>query len=148
MDYSETVNLPDTEFSMQANLSDNEPERLQSWNEMNLYEKIQENRKDAETFILHDGPPYANGDIHIGHALNKTLKDMLVKFKTMQGYRAPYRPGWDCHGLPIEHKVTSENPDTAREGQVAIREACREYALKYVDVQRDQFKRLGVLGDW
>lgn len=148
LDYSETVNLPDTDFSMKANLSENEPDRLAEWDEMNLYDRIQENREGSETFILHDGPPYANGDIHIGHALNKILKDMLVKFKTMRGYRAPYRPGWDCHGLPIEHKVTSENPETAKEGQLAIREACREYALKYVDIQKEQFQRLGVLGEW
>ncbi|MFB6355399.1 MAG: isoleucine--tRNA ligase [bacterium] len=148
MDYSKTINLPDTEFPMKAGLADNEPERLASWNDENLYEQIQDKREDDPEFILHDGPPYANGDIHIGHALNKILKDILIRFKTMQGYRAPYRPGWDCHGLPIEHKVTSENPEVKREGQMAVREACRDYSLEYVDVQREQFERLGVLGEW
>jgi isoleucyl-tRNA synthetase len=148
LNYSDTVNLPNTDFSMKANLADNEPSRLEEWQDNNLYDRIQENRSNAQTFILHDGPPYANGDIHIGHALNKILKDILIKFKTMQGYRSPYRPGWDCHGLPIEHEVTSEQPETVEEGQIAIREACREYALKYVEVQKEQFKRLGILGEW
>ncbi len=148
MDYSQTVNLPETDFSMKANLSENEPERLRDWQENNLYERIQSNRQDAEVFVLHDGPPYANGDIHIGHALNKILKDILVKFKTMRGFRAPYRPGWDCHGLPIEHEVTSEQPETVEQGQVSVRRACREYALEYVDIQKDQFRRLGLLGEW
>ena len=148
MDYSETINLPDTDFSMKAGLAENEPKRLETWEDSNLYQRIQENRQDQPLFVLHDGPPYANGDIHIGHALNKVLKDILVKFKTMQGYRAPYRPGWDCHGLPIEHKVTTEQPETKKEGQMAVRKACREYSLKHVDIQRKQFKRLGVLGDW
>ncbi len=148
LNYSETVNLPETEFSMKANLADNEPGRLKEWDENNLYERIQTNRSGDETFVLHDGPPYANGDIHIGHALNKILKDIFVRYKTMRGFRAPYRPGWDCHGLPIEHKVTSEQPETVEEGQLAIRKACRKYALKYVEVQKDQFKRLGILGEW
>jgi isoleucyl-tRNA synthetase len=148
LDYSETINLPDTDFSMKAGLSENEPDRLSAWQDGDLYERIQDNREDAPQFILHDGPPYANGDIHIGHALNKVLKDILVKFKTMQGFQAPYRPGWDCHGLPIEHEVTTEQPETKEEGQMAVREACREYSLNFVDVQREQFKRLGVLGEW
>ncbi|MGM0380749.1 MAG: isoleucine--tRNA ligase [bacterium] len=148
MNYSETINLPATEFSMKAGLSDNEPERLAEWEDENLYEEILAEREGEETFILHDGPPYANGDIHIGHALNKILKDILVKFKSMQGFYAPYRPGWDCHGLPIEHKVTTESPELKKEGQMAVRNACRDYSLDYVDIQKEQFQRLGVLGEW
>ncbi|MFP4687243.1 MAG: isoleucine--tRNA ligase [bacterium] len=148
MNYSKTINLPRTEFPMKAGLSAKEPDRLQKWQEESLYEKIQEHREGEQSFVLHDGPPYANGDIHIGHALNKILKDILVKFKTMQGFRAPYRPGWDCHGLPIEHKVTTEDPQLKQEGIMAVRKACRDYSLKYVDIQKEQFKRLGVLGEW
>ncbi len=148
MNYSETINLPDTDFSMRAGLSENEPNRLERWEEMNLAEQMEERREDGEPFVLHDGPPYANGDVHLGTALNKILKDILVKYHTMQGRRSPYRPGWDCHGLPIEHVVTSENPELMEEGTLAVRRACREFALEYVDQQRDQFKRLGVTGRW
>ncbi len=148
MNYSETINLPDTEFSMKAGLSENEPDRLENWEENELYKKILAEREGADKFILHDGPPYANGDIHIGHALNKILKDILVRFKSMQGFYAPYRPGWDCHGLPIEHKVTTESPDLKKEGRMAVREACRDYSLNYVNVQKKQFQRLGVMGEW
>ncbi len=148
MNYSETINLPRTNFSMKAGLSENEPRRLEKWQGEDLYQKMLDNRENCERFILHDGPPYANGDIHIGHALNKILKDILVKFKTLQGFYAPYVPGWDCHGLPIEHEVTTEDPELKEEGTEAVRAACEAYSLKYVEHQLEQFNRLGVTGDW
>jgi len=151
MDYRKTVQLPQTEFPMKANLANREPERLRSWNERNLYEKLQEQGKaeGRRMFVLHDGPPYANGHIHIGHALNKILKDMVVRSKSMDGYRSPYVPGWDTHGLPIELQVVRhEGKSRAKDGLLAFREACREYALRFVDVQREEFRRLGVWGDW
>ena len=135
---------------MKADLVAREPERLKAWENSGLYQRIQDQRKDAETFILHDGPPFANGDVHVGTALNKILKDIIVKFHSLTGKRAPYVPGWDCHGLPIEFKVTQElrkAGQTAAEPAV-IRQACDQYARKYIDLQRVQFKRLGVLGDW
>jgi isoleucyl-tRNA synthetase len=147
--YSDSVNLPRTEFRMKANLPKREPGLLQSWEEKDLYGAIRKAMRGKEKRILHDGPPYANGDIHIGTALNKILKDFVVKYLTMRGYDSPYVPGWDCHGLPIEYKVLSELGDRARDvSQVEIRAACKEYALKYVDIQRNQFRRLGILGDW
>lgn len=134
---------------MKANLAQREPEFLKKWQEMGLYQKIREARKGCEKFILHDGPPYANGDIHVGHAVNKILKDMVVKFKTLSGYDAPYVPGWDCHGLPIELQVEKE---IGKPGQKVdantFRKKCREYAAKQIDKQRADFIRLGVLGDW
>ncbi len=148
MNYSKTINLPRTDFPMKAGLSGKEPERLKKWQDESLYEKILEHREGSQPFILHDGPPYANGNIHIGHALNKIIKDILVKFKTMQGFYAPYRPGWDCHGLPIEHKVTTGNPELKKEGTKAVRDACRDYSMEYVNIQKEQFKRLGVLAEW
>src|SRR6056297_297247 len=149
MSYKETINLPDTDFPMRANLSERELEYQKLWKENNVYERAIENRKDNEPFILHDGPPYANGDIHIGHALNKVLKDIVTRFSTLRGYYSPYVPGWDTHGLPIEHKVTKEMGDKAKELSVAeLREKCKEYALKYVGRQREQFKRLGIWGEW
>ncbi|MCP4134995.1 MAG: isoleucine--tRNA ligase [bacterium] len=149
MDYSKTVNLPKSDFPMKANLPNREPEMLKKWNEEKLYWKIQEARKDAELYILHDGPPYANGNIHIGHALNKILKDMIIKHKSMQGYRAPYVPGWDCHGLPIELNVTKKLGKKAREMEkVDIRKGCREYADNFVDIQMEEFKRLGVFANY
>ena len=148
-EYSDSVNLPKTEFRMKANLPKREPGLLQSWEEKDLYGAIRKAMRGKEKRILHDGPPYANGDIHIGTALNKILKDFVVKYLTMKGYDSPYVPGWDCHGLPIEYKVLSELGDRARDAsQVEIRSRCREYALKYVDIQREQFRRLGILGDW
>lgn len=149
MDYKATLNLPRTDFPMKANLPQREPELLAAWERERLYERIQEQGEGRPLFVLHDGPPYANGRIHIGHALNKILKDIIVRSKTMAGYRAPYRPGWDCHGLPIEHQVLKELGDK-RNGLdvVAIRQCCREYAEKYYRLQRDEFRRLGVLGDW
>ncbi|WP_447974114.1 isoleucine--tRNA ligase [Nitrospira sp. Kam-Ns4a] len=149
MDYKATLNLPRTDFPMKANLPQREPELLAWWERERLYERIQEARRDRPLYVLHDGPPYANGRIHIGHALNKVLKDIIVKSKTMAGYRAPYVPGWDCHGLPIEHQVLKELGDKKKTlDQPAIRRLCREYAEKYYRLQRDEFKRLGVLGDW
>jgi isoleucyl-tRNA synthetase len=150
MDYKDTLNLPRTDFPMKADLVTREPQRLEKWQAANLYGKIQEARAGAETFVLHDGPPFANGDVHIGTALNKILKDIIVKYHTLRGRHAPYVPGWDCHGLPIEFKVTQEMRkagDTSADA-ATIRKACEAYALKYLDIQRAQFKRLGVLGDW
>ena len=135
---------------MKADLVTREPERLKNWTAAKLYEKIQASRAGAETFVLHDGPPFTSGDAHIGTALNKILKDIIIKYKTLRGFRAPYVPGWDCHGLPIEFKVSQEMRkagDTTADA-ATIRKACEAYALKYMDLQRGQFKRLGVLGDW
>jgi isoleucyl-tRNA synthetase len=144
-----TLNLPKTEFAMKANLPQNEPARLAGWDEVGLYEQIRIARADAPKYILHDGPPYANGAIHLGHALNKCIKDFVVKTKTMAGFDAPYVPGWDCHGLPIEIKVDEKLGGKKLEmDPVAVRQACREYAAKFIDLQRSQFKRLGVLGRW
>src|SRR5205809_2490263 len=143
--YKDTLNLPRTEFPMKANLPAREPEMLKAWEETRLYQQIQKSREDRESFVLHDGPPFANGDVHMGTALNKILKDFVVKSQTMLGKRAPYIPGWDCHGLPIEYKVVKESRD------LSPLEVCKKseaFARKYVDIQREQFKRLGVLGDW
>jgi isoleucyl-tRNA synthetase len=151
MDYKATLNLPRTDFPMKANLPQREPELLAWWEQERLYERIQEQGKGQKRplYLLHDGPPYANGRIHIGHALNKILKDVIVKSKTMAGYHAPYVPGWDCHGLPIEHQVLKGLGDKKKQlDTVAIRGLCREYAEKYYRIQRDEFRRLGVLGDW
>jgi isoleucyl-tRNA synthetase len=149
MDYKATLNLPKTDFPMKANLPQREPELLAWWEEQRLYEQIQEAGHGRPRYVLHDGPPYANGRIHIGHALNKILKDIIVKSKTMAGYHAPYVPGWDCHGLPIEHQVMKELGDKKKDLDVsAIRRLCRDYAGKYVKIQREEFQRLGVLGEW
>ncbi|HON17505.1 MAG TPA: class I tRNA ligase family protein, partial [Spirochaetota bacterium] len=149
MDYSKTVNLPSTDFPMKANLPQKEPAIVKKWEEGKIYQKIQESRKDAESYILHDGPPYANGHIHLGHALNKILKDIIVKHKTMMGFKAPYVPGWDCHGLPIELNVTKElGPKARTMDKVEIRKKCRDYAENFIKIQMEEFKRLGVLGDY
>src|SRR6266404_11740 len=150
MDYKNTLNLPQTGFPMKADLVAREPQRLEKWHSAGFYEKIQAQRAAAPKFVLHDGPPFANGDVHIGTALNKILKDIIVKYQAIRGKSAPYVPGWDCHGLPIEFKVTQEmrKAGDARTDPVAIRRACNAYARKYIDIQRAQFKRLGVLGDW
>jgi isoleucyl-tRNA synthetase len=149
MDYKATLNLPQTSFPMKANLPQREPEILARWERERLYERIQEAGKGKPLYVLHDGPPYANGRIHIGHALNKILKDIIVKSKTMEGYQAPYVPGWDCHGLPIEHQVLKELGDKKKTlSKVEIRQLCREYAEKFFKIQREEFQRLGVLGDW
>jgi len=150
MDEKQKLNLPRTDFPMKADLVTREPQRLAKWSASRLYERIQERRAGAPKFVLHDGPPFANGDVHIGTALNKILKDIIVRFHTIDGKRAPYVPGWDCHGLPIEFKVSQEMRkagDTASE-PAAIRKACEAYAQKYIDLQRTQFRRLGILGDW
>ncbi|WP_394129751.1 isoleucine--tRNA ligase [Shewanella maritima] len=148
-DYKSTLNLPETEFPMRGNLANREPKMLSRWTQDNLYQKIRESRVGAKPFILHDGPPYANGDIHIGHSVNKILKDIIVKSKTMAGFDAPYIPGWDCHGLPIELKVEQKVGKPGQKVSAAeFREKCREYAAKQVDGQRNDFIRLGVLGDW
>ena len=144
-----TLNLPVTSFAMKANLPQNEPARLAEWKATDLYGKIRAARAGAPKFILHDGPPYANGAIHLGHALNKCIKDFVVKTKTMAGFDAPYVPGWDCHGLPIEIKVDEQLGRKKLEmPAVSVRRACREYAQKYVDLQRSQFERLGIFGRW
>ncbi len=149
LEIKKTVHLPKTDFSMKANLGQLEPRLLAQWDETGLYNAIRAARLGRPTYILHDGPPYANGNIHLGHALNKLLKDFIVKVKTMEGYDSPYVPGWDCHGLPIEHKVESElGSKRATMSPVEIRAACRKYAAKYVDLQRKDFIRLGVLGRW
>jgi isoleucyl-tRNA synthetase len=144
-----TLNLPDTAFAMKANLPQNEPARLSAWTAQDLYGQIRKAREGAPKYILHDGPPYANGAIHLGHALNKCIKDFVVKTKTMAGFDAPYVPGWDCHGLPIEIKVDEQLGRKKLEmPAVSVRRACREYAQKYVDLQRSQFERIGVFGRW
>ncbi|MBD3415480.1 MAG: isoleucine--tRNA ligase [Candidatus Aminicenantes bacterium] len=145
----ETLNLPQTSFSMKAKLAQREPEMLKKWDRMKLYQKIQEQRTKGAPFVLHDGPPYANGNIHLGTALNKILKDFIVKSKNLQGFQAPYVPGWDCHGLPIEIKVDQKIGTKKKDmSLIEFRERCKQYALKFVDIQRNQFKRLGVFGDW
>ncbi len=143
--YKDSLNLPKTEFPMKADLVKREPERLAKWEASDLYGQIQEARAGRDLFVLHDGPPFANGDVHMGTALNKVLKDIVVKSRSMLGYRAPYVPGWDCHGLPIEFKVVKESRGLA---PAEVRKRSDEYARKYIDIQRAQFKRLGVLGEW
>ncbi len=143
--YKETLQLPRTEFPMKANLTTREPEILAEWEASDLYGRIQEASRDRPLFVLHDGPPFANGDVHMGTALNKLLKDFIIKSRTMLGFRAPYVPGWDCHGLPIEYRVVKESHGLS---PVAVREKSEAYARQYIDIQRTQFRRLGVLGDW
>ena len=148
-DWKDTLNLPRTDFPMKANLQSAEPEALARWERMNLYAKIREQRKGEPKFVLHDGPPYANGQIHLGHALDKILKDFVVKSRTMSGFDAPYVPGYDCHGLPIELKVDRELGSKKREMSVAeFRRACRAYADRYVTAMTEEFKRLAVFGEW
>jgi isoleucyl-tRNA synthetase len=148
-DLKSTINLPKTDFPMKANLPQNEPKILARWEEMGIYERIRETRKGAPLYVLHDGPPYANGPIHLGTALNKCLKDFVVKSKTMAGFDAPYVPGWDCHGLPIEIKVDKElGGKKLQMRPTDVRLECRKYAEKYLDLQRGQFKRIGVFGRW
>jgi len=148
-DYKQTLNLPQTDFPMKGNLANREPARLKNWTDNDLYGKIREARKGAKTFILHDGPPYANGNIHIGHAVNKILKDMIIKSRTLMGFDAPYVPGWDCHGLPIEHQVEKKLGKVGVKVDADVfRKACRDFAEKQIDSQRKDFIRLGVLGEW
>ncbi|MGQ9511606.1 isoleucine--tRNA ligase [Thermodesulfitimonas sp.] len=149
MDWSKTLNLPQTDFPMRANLPRKEPEILKFWNEIGLYRLVQQKTAGRPKFILHDGPPYANGHIHLGHALNKVLKDIIIKYHSMSGYDAPYVPGWDTHGLPIEQQaIKALGINRHAVGPVAFRRHCKEYALQFVDIQREEFKRLGVRGDW
>jgi len=149
MDYSKTLNLPKTGFPMRANLPEREPEFLKFWDEIDIYRKVQEKNKGCPKFILHDGPPYANGHIHLGHVLNKVLKDIVVKFRSMSGYDAPFVPGWDTHGLPIEQEaIKAFGLNRHNIDPVEFRKKCKEFALKFVDIQREEFKRLGVRGDW
>jgi len=149
VDYSKTLNLPATEFPMRGNLPQTEPKIQAEWEEKKIYRKVQERTKGRPKFILHDGPPYANGDIHIGHALNKVLKDTIVRYKSMAGFDAPYVPGYDTHGMPTEHKViTEEKVDRHTVGIVEFRNRCRDWALKYIERQTEGFKRLGIRGDW
>jgi len=148
-DYGKTLNLPQTEFPMRGNLPAKEPEILNFWKDVEIYEKVQKNNSGKAKFILHDGPPYANGNIHLGHTLNKILKDIIVKYRSQNGYDAPYVPGWDTHGLPIELQAIKDLSLNRHEiDKVKFRQHCQEYALKYVEVQKEQFKRLGVRGDW
>ncbi len=149
MDYKKTLNLPATDFPMKADLPGREPLLLDRWQKENLYGLLRERSRGRKKYILHDGPPYANGDIHMGHALNKILKDILVKYKNMKGFDAPYVPGWDCHGLPVEHQLFKELKITKYEiDPVVFRQKARDYAMGFVEKQKSQFKRLGILGDW
>lgn len=148
MEYKDTLLMPKTAFPMRGNLPNREPEIQAKWNEMNIYEKVQERTSGRPLYVLHDGPPYANGDIHIGHALNKILKDFIVRFKSMTGFQAPYVPGWDTHGLPIEQALTNKGVKRKEMTIAEFRKLCEEYALGQIDSQREQFKRLGVRADW
>ncbi|MBT1070646.1 isoleucine--tRNA ligase [Pelotalea chapellei] len=149
MEYKDTLNLPQTDFPMKANLAQREPEILTKWEQNGLYAAMETAGQSRPRYVLHDGPPYANGHIHIGHALNKILKDIILKGKRMEGFHAPYVPGWDCHGLPIELQV-EKNLGSKKQGvsKLQMRKLCREYAAKFIDIQKEEFKRLGVLGDW
>ncbi len=149
MEYKDTLNLPKTDFPMKANLPQREPEILAAWDRIDLYAAMEAEGKEKPLYILHDGPPYANGHIHIGHALNKILKDIVLKVKRMEGFHAPYVPGWDCHGLPIELQVEKNLGSKKHQiSKLEMRKLCREYAAKFVDIQREEFKRLGIQGDW
>ncbi len=149
MGYKDTLLMPKTKFPMRGNLPNREPETQEKWDKDNIYKKVQERTKGRPLFVLHDGPPYANGDIHIGHAINKVLKDFIVRYRSMSGYYAPYVPGWDTHGLPIESALTKSGKVDRKKLSVSeFRKRCEEYALKQVDRQREQFKRLGIRGDW
>src|SRR3989442_2597566 len=155
MDYKATLNLPKTAFPMKASLPESEPKMLAWWDQIGIYKRLRETAADRPLWILHDGPPYANGHIHMGHVLNKVLKDVIVKSRSMMGFNAVYVPGWDCHGLPIEHEVDKElgldqaTVDVRRAmDPVEKRRRCREYALRFIDIQRNEFRRLGVFGDW
>ncbi|HZK27913.1 MAG TPA: class I tRNA ligase family protein, partial [Thermoclostridium sp.] len=149
MDYGKTLNLPKTNFPMRGNLPQKEPDMLKTWQETDIYNKRLNRNLGNEKFVLHDGPPYANGEIHLGTALNKVLKDIIVRYYDMKGFYTPYVPGWDTHGLPTENRAINELGLNRHEvGPVKFRKACESIALKYLDVQRESFKRLGVIGDW
>src|SRR6185312_409497 len=150
--YKDTLNLPQTGFPMEAKLVHNEPKRLEKWRAMDLYQQVLRSRAGKEKWVLHDGPPFANGDIHIGHVINKNLKDVVIRFRTMQQYISPYVPGCDCHGLPIEHKIQEqikkEGKNLREMSVLDVRARCFAYAKKYADIQSEQFQRFGILGDW
>ena len=148
-EYKDTLNLPNTSFPMKASLAQREPQMLAEWITNGLYEKIRAARAGRQRFILHDGPPYANGHLHCGHALNKILKDIIIKSKTLSGYDAPFVPGWDCHGLPVELNVEKKiGKAGVKVSATDFRKHCRAYAASQIDIQRDEFQRLGVFGDW
>ena len=145
----DTLNLPKTSFPMRANAVEREPARMSHWEKSELYQKMQEKNKGKESFVLHDGPPFTNGDVHVGTALNKILKDSILRYKNARGFRTPYLPGWDCHGLPIEHKVTKKLRNQKKDfDSVELRQHCEDFSKSYIETQRAQFKRLGVLADW
>jgi len=147
--FKDTLNLPKTAFPMRANLGKREPQRVAHWEEIGLYEKLQQRNVGKPTFLLHDGPPFTNGELHLGHALNKTLKEIVIRYKAAKGFRTPYHPGWDCHGLPIEHKVSKDLQAAGSELSASeLRARCDAFSEHWIDVQRSQFKRLGVLADW
>ncbi|HXU10740.1 MAG TPA: class I tRNA ligase family protein, partial [Candidatus Binatia bacterium] len=149
LDFKNTLNLPRTEFPMKADLPRREPGMLEQWDRLDVYAAVRKASAGRPRFVMHDGPPYANGNIHLGQTLNKILKDVVVKSRTMLGFDAPYVPGWDCHGLPIEHQVDKDlGKKKASMSPQQIRGACRAYAEKYVTIQRDEFRRLGVFGEW
>ena len=150
MEYRASLNLPRTSFPMRANATKREPEQLARWDEQDLYQAMLRRRRDAPVFVLHDGPPYANGNMHMGHVLNRVLKDVIVKYKHLAGFRTPYVPGWDCHGLPIELQVEKKigRKKKAEMSTVEVRRLCDEFARKFVDIQRSEVRRLGVVGDW
>ncbi len=148
-DYKATLNLPKTDFPMKANLPKREPETLKRWDELDLYARLMESRRDAKPWVLHDGPPYANGNVHMGTALNKIIKDFIVRSRSMMGFRTPFVPGWDCHGMPIEHRVAKGLGARARTmPKIELRKLCRTDAEQWIDAQRADFRRLGVIGDW
>ncbi|MBT6962141.1 MAG: class I tRNA ligase family protein, partial [Rhodospirillaceae bacterium] len=152
VDYKSTVFLPKTDFPMKAGLPNLEPKLLDRWAKMDLYNRLRENAKGREQFVLHDGPPYANGHLHIGHALNKILKDVIVRAQQMMGFDANYVPGWDCHGLPIEWKIEEGYRKKGKNKDdipvLEFRQECREFAAHWVEIQKEEFKRLGITGDW
>ena len=148
MDYKHTLLMPKTAFPMRGNLGVREPDFQARWEALDLYNKVLEQNKDNPPFILHDGPPYANGDIHIGHTLNKVLKDFVLRYQTMKGRYVPYVPGWDTHGLPIETALTKKGVNRKTMPLTDYRKLCRDFAIKQIDRQREQFKRLGILGEW
>jgi isoleucyl-tRNA synthetase len=150
INYRDTLNLPETELSMKAGLPRKEPEIIEFWNDIDIYKKLRELHKNDETFILHDGPPYANGSIHLGHSVNKILKDITIKSKTFLGKNAPYVPGWDCHGLPIELNIEKKHGKRSElvQDKKSFQEACKEYALTQIENQKKDFIRLGVFGEW
>ena len=149
MDYNQTLNLPQTEFPMRAGLPKREPTFLNRWNEIQVYHKLLELNQDKPMYVLHDGPPFSNGNIHMGTAMNKVLKDFIIRYKSLTGYKVPYTPGWDNHGMPIESAIIKKNKlDRKKMSIPEFRTACQQFAQDYVDIQRNQFIRLGVLGDW